>query len=168
MNRRELGLGVFASGLVAGATEAATGPRSAGASPGLEGFAPSSSIRQAVSFNAPPARIYQVLLDAKDFARFTGYPAPELDPHPGGALSLFGGQITGRNIELVADRRIVQAWRDADWAEGLYSLVRFDLAPAGQGTQLVLAHWGFPSADRSHLDPGWRRMYWKPLAAYLG
>ena len=167
MNRRELGLGVAAMGLTTGATQATARPRAAAASPGMKGFAVSSSIRQEVSFKAPPARIYQVLLDAREFAKFTGYPAPELDAHVGGALSLFGGQITGRNIELVPDRRIVQAWRDAGWAEGLYSLVSFDLAPAGQGTKLTLQHWGFPTADRAHLDPGWRRMYWKPLAAYL-
>ena len=167
MNRRELGLSVAALGLAAGTTEAAAKPRPAAASPGMEGFAASSSIRQVMSFKAPPARIYHALLDAGEFAKFTGYPAPELDPHAGGALSLFGGQITGRNVELVPDRRIVQAWRDAGWAEGLFSLVSFDLAPAGPGTKLTLQHWGFPTADRAHLDPGWRRMYWKPLATYL-
>jgi hypothetical protein len=50
-----------------------------------------------------PARVYQVLLDEKQFAACTGLPA-EIDPKVGGAFTLFKGQIVGRNIELIACR----------------------------------------------------------------
>src|SRR5881394_2335787 len=49
-------------------------------------------IHQEVDFKAPAARIYEALLDAKEFAVFTGAPA-EIQRQAGGAFKLFGGQI---------------------------------------------------------------------------
>ena len=67
-------------------------------------------LHQEVDFKATPQRIYDVLLDSKQFAACTGM-AAEIDPKAGGAFSMFGGLIVGRNIELVPAQRIVQAWR---------------------------------------------------------
>jgi activator of HSP90 ATPase len=131
----------------------------------------SNSIRQEVNIKASPTRVYDTLLDAKRFSAFTGAPA-EIDPKSGGAFSCFGGIITGRNIELLPDQRIVQAWRVAVWPEGLYSIVKFELQPQGPETRLVLDHVGFPEEMRAHLngeeaDGGWHRRYWEPLKKYL-
>jgi activator of HSP90 ATPase len=131
----------------------------------------SNSIRQEVNIEASPKRIYDALLDAKRFSAFTGAPA-EIDPKSGGAFSCFGGVIIGRNIELLPDQRIVQAWRVAVWPDGLYSIVKFELQPQGSETRLVLDHVGFPEEMRAHLngeeaDGGWHRRYWEPLKKYL-
>jgi hypothetical protein len=48
----------------------------------------------------PPARIYEVLLDAKQFSAFSNGTA-EIQPRPGEAFKLFGGRVEGRNVELV-------------------------------------------------------------------
>jgi hypothetical protein len=41
---------------------------------------------------------------------------------------MFGGMIIGRNVELVPNQRIVQAWRPtADFPKGPYSLVKIEL-----------------------------------------
>jgi activator of HSP90 ATPase len=69
-----------------------------------------TSLHQEIKFKATPQRIYEVLLGSKQFAAFTGMPA-EIDPKAGGAFSTFGGLIVGRNVELVPNQRIVQAWR---------------------------------------------------------
>jgi activator of HSP90 ATPase len=131
----------------------------------------SNSIRQEVSIKASPNRVYDTLLDAKSFSEFTGAPA-EIDPKSGGAFSCFGGIITGRNVELLANRRIVQAWRVAIWPEGHYSIVKFELQPQGSQTRLVMDHAGFPEEMRAHLngeeaEGGWHRRYWEPLKKYL-
>jgi activator of HSP90 ATPase len=67
-------------------------------------------LHQEIDIQASPHRIYDVLLSSQQFAAFTGLPA-EIDPKPGGAFSMFGGLIVGRNVELVPNQRIVQAWR---------------------------------------------------------
>lgn len=81
-----------------------------------------NAIRQQIEFRASPQRLYEALLDVKAFSAFTGEPA-EIDRQAGGAFSCFGGMIAGRNIELVPNKRIVQAWRVKIWPEGLYSIV---------------------------------------------
>src|SRR5215469_1832871 len=70
---------------------------------------PGTSIHQEVDYKAPAARLYEVLLDAKQFSAFTKDTA-EVQPQPGAAFRLFGGRIEGRNVELVSNQRIVQAW----------------------------------------------------------
>jgi activator of HSP90 ATPase len=123
-------------------------------------------LHQEVEIQAAPRRIYEALLDSKQFATFTGMPA-EIDPKVGGALSMFKGLILGRNIELIANQRIVQAWRPGDWEPGVYSLVRFALTPQGSATRLVLDHTGFPEGSFRHLNSGWYERYWEPLKAFL-
>jgi len=126
-----------------------------------------TSLRQEIGLKTTPQRVYQILLDSKQFAAFTGMPA-EIDPKPGGALSVFGGMIVGRNLELIPNQRIVQAWRSAGWGPGVYSVVKFELKPDGTGTMVVLDHTGFPEGSFDHLDPGWYLRYWEPLKKYLG
>jgi activator of HSP90 ATPase len=120
------------------------------------------SIHQEVNIPAPPARVYAALLDEKQFSRMTGAPA-RMEGGPGGAFSLFGDRISGRNIELVPNSMVVQAWRSNTWAPGVYSTVRFKLMPKGQGTHVVLDQTGFPGGDFHGLSIGWPERYWMPL-----
>ena len=135
-------------------------------SPGIAVNDASTTIHQEIDFNASPSRVYEALLDAKQFSAFTGVPA-EIHREAGGAFSAFGGQIVGRNLELVPNRRIVQAWRSNGWPEGSYSIVKFELTEQAGGTRLTMDHRGFPDGQREHLETGWKEHYWDPLAKYL-
>jgi len=123
-------------------------------------------LHQEIPFGASPQRIYEVLLDAKQFAAFTGM-AAEIDPAAGGAFSMFGGLIVGRNVELIPGLRVVQAWRPTHWDAGVYSMVKFELKPRNSGTLVVLDHSGFPQGEYDHLYPGWKLRYWDPLRKFL-
>jgi activator of HSP90 ATPase len=125
-----------------------------------------TSLHQEIALNAAPDRIFNVLMDSKQFAAFTGMSAT-IDPKAGGAFSTFGGLVEGRNVELIAGQRIVQAWRPVSWDPGVYSVVHFELKAANAGTTLVLDHTGFPEGDFGHLDSGWYLRYWDPLKKYL-
>jgi activator of HSP90 ATPase len=105
-------------------------------------------------------------LDSKQFGAFSG-DAAEISPEAGGTFSMFGGRIVGRNIELVPNQRIVQAWREASWGPGVYSLVKFELKEQGSKTKVVLDHTGFGEGDFEHLNPGWKMRYWDPLEKFL-
>ena len=128
----------------------------------------SEPIHQEVDFAASPQRVYEALTDSKQFTAFSGGIPAEIEPGAGGAFKCFGGQITGRFIELVPNQRIVQAWHVAMWPEGVYSVVKFEFQKQGSGTRLILDHSGFAAEHRAHLDAGWPRMYWEPLEKYLG
>lgn len=125
------------------------------------------TIRQDVTFNAAPEKIFEALLDAETFANFTDAPA-EIDASAGGAFSCFGGQIIGRNIVLEPHTRIIQAWRAGPWEEGTYSIVRFDINTVGEGSEVSLLHTGYPDGGAEHLEGGWHKMYWEPLKEFLG
>jgi len=127
---------------------------------------PGTAIHQELDFKATPARIYEALLDAKQFSAFTKDTA-EIQPQPGAAFKLFGGRIEGRNVELVANQRIVQAWRPSSWPPGVYSIVRFELLARGSGTRIVLDHAGFTEDKWEGLNEGWQSNYWEPLRKYL-
>ena len=121
------------------------------------------SIHQEVTLPAPPSRIYEALVDSHRFAQITGAPASG-DGVEGGSFSAFGGHITGRHVELVRDKRVVQAWRAKSWPEGVYSVVRFELVPRGTGTKVVFDHEAFPAEMGEHLAQGWQSNYWENLA----
>jgi activator of HSP90 ATPase len=126
----------------------------------------SITIHQEVDFKASPQRIYEALLDTKQFTAFSGMPA-EINREVGGAFSIFSGHIIGRNLELIPNKRIVQAWRVVDWPEGVYSIAKFELKPQGNGTHLVFDHTGFPEELRDHLAEGWQDHYWARLKEYF-
>lgn len=124
------------------------------------------AIQQTITIKASPQEVYTALMSADEFSKVTGAPA-EISDKDGGAFSCFGGQINGRQIELTKDKQIVQAWRAGPWPDGAYSIVRFDLSPAGDATELSLHHTGFPEDAAEHLAGGWQKMYWEPLQAHF-
>jgi len=126
----------------------------------------SIAIHQELEFNANPQQLYEALLDSKQFAEFSGRPA-EINREVGGAFSLFKGHIIGRNLELIPNARIVQAWRVVTWPEGAYSTVRFQMKPQGSGTHLVFDHIGFPEGLHDHLAEGWEENYWSLLKKHF-
>jgi activator of HSP90 ATPase len=161
------GLGIALGGLAAGSELwANTPPQAMKAAPGATANQTRTSLHQEVVFQATPQRIYEVLLDSKQFAAFTGLPA-EIDPKAGGAFKMFGGMIVGRNVELIPDQRIVQAWRPTTWGPGVYSIVKFELKPQASGVLVVLDHTGFPEGDFDGLTSGWPERYWGPLKKFL-
>lgn len=133
-------------------------------SSGAEGLL--TYLHQEVEFQATTQRIYEALLDARQFSAFTGMPA-QISREAGGAFSTFGGLVAGRNVELIANQRIVQAWRPVSWEPGVYSLVKFELRQEGPRTTVVLDHTGFPEGNFRHLNSGWYQRYWDPLRKYL-
>jgi activator of HSP90 ATPase len=136
------------------------------------------SIHQQPVFHASRKRVYEALLDTKQFDKIIqlsdamksmapGAKPTEINREPGGAFALFGGYITGRQIELVPNQRIVQAWRPGNWAPGIYSIAKFELVELDSTTKIVFDHTGFPKGTGEHLAAGWQANYWEPLAKFL-
>jgi uncharacterized protein YndB with AHSA1/START domain len=71
------------------------------------------AIRQTISFKASPHKIYEMLMDSRTHARFTGGKA-SISRKSGGKFTAYDNYISGTNIELVCDKKIVQYWRASD------------------------------------------------------
>jgi activator of HSP90 ATPase len=136
------------------------------------------SIHQEPVFKASRKRIYEALTDAKQFDKviqlsgvmqamhLQDKPA-EISREVGGTFTLFGGYITGRQVEFVPNQRIVQAWRTGGWAHGIYSIAKFELVEQGSGTRIVFDHTGFPKGEAEVLASGWKAHYWEPIEKLL-
>jgi activator of HSP90 ATPase len=136
------------------------------------------SIHQEPVFKASRTRVYEALTDSKQFdqviqlsgvmqSMHLGPKPAEISREVGGAFTLFGGYITGRQVELIPNQRIVQAWRTGSWPPGVYSIAKFELVEQGSGTKIVFDHTGFPKGDAETLASGWKAHYWEPLAKLL-
>src|SRR5688500_5397257 len=123
----------------------------------------SKPIHQEVIVKGRPEQVYDILMDSAKHTELTGGAPAEIKREEGAPFTCHGGAIVGRNIELVDNRRIVQAWRVANWDEGDYSLVRIELDPADGGTKITLDHSGFPEGNGEHLAEGWTKHYWEPM-----
>ncbi len=126
----------------------------------------SKPIQQTVNFKASPHEIYEALMDSQKHAAFTGSLA-EISREVGGSMMAYDGYITGRNIELVPDHKIVQDWRAVDWPEGYFSRVTFEFSAIPAGTRLDFSHTGLPEGTEAEFARGWEENYWDPLMVYL-
>jgi activator of HSP90 ATPase len=137
-----------------------------------------AAIHQEVVFAASATQVYELLTQARQFDKVVALSkamksmspasAPcEINAEAGAAFSLFGGYITGRQIELTPNVRIIQAWRSAGWPPHDYSIARFELVGRPDGVRLVFDHTGFPSASALSLATGWQGNYWAPMTKVL-
>jgi len=136
------------------------------------------AIHQEIVFKVSPQRIFDALTDAAQFQKVESLsgamkgsdldakPA-KISREPGGAFSIFADYIIGRQLELLPNQRIVQAWREVSWDPGVYSVVHFELKEQGSGTKLIFDHTGFPVGNGEHLAVGWKAHYWEPLEKFL-
>jgi uncharacterized protein YndB with AHSA1/START domain len=129
------------------------------------------SIHQEAVIEAAPQRVYEALTNGDTFAAVTGKRA-RLSDREGDAFSLFDGRVQGRQIELVPGERVVQAWRfgtehPSSWEPGIYSVVRFTLAPEGSGTRFVIDHDGIPPEWHDHISTNYPSFYQEPLKRYF-
>lgn len=122
----------------------------------------SQTIHQTVIFNAPPHDVYEAIMDEKIHARFTASTA-QISRQVGGTFTAYDDYISGRNIELIPDRKIVQEWRAVDWEAGKVSLITFEFSEVPEGTQLVFTHSGLPEGSEDDFALGWIENYWNPM-----
>lgn len=125
------------------------------------------TIKQKVKFKASPQEIYQLLADSKKHSLVTRHKAV-IGKRIGNHFSAYNGYIKGINVDLVPGKRIVQAWRAADFPVGIFSLAAFQLSRTKSGgTELVLIHRGVPKHLIPAIEKGWKKSYWERIKQHL-
>lgn len=125
-------------------------------------------IEQTVFFKATPEEVYDALLDPKKHSKFTGSPATT-SSKVGATFSAWDGYITGKNLELVRGKKIVQEWKTTEWPDGYpVSRLEFTLTPKKGGTELEMIHSKVPAEQLADYSSGWKSAYWDLLKEYLG
>ena len=126
----------------------------------------SKPIKQTITFKVSTHDVYEALVDSKKHAAFTGGKA-SISRKVGGKYSAYDNYITGKNLELVPDKKIIQSWRAVDWAEGVLSTITFTLTPIPEGTRLEFTHEDVPEGTEEEFIQGWIDNYWEPMKVYL-
>jgi activator of HSP90 ATPase len=122
--------------------------------------------KQTNIFKATPHEVYEALMDSGKHAAFTGSNA-SLSRLVGGSIMAYDNYITGKDVELVADQKIVQDWRAVDWPEGYFSRITFEFTAVPEGTRLDFTHADVPAGTEEEFTKGWIDNYWEPMKAFL-
>lgn len=112
---------------------------------------------------APAEEIYIALTNPFTISLWTGAEAV-MDTTPGSEFSLWDGSISGRNLEFIENRRIVQQWYFGDQPEE--SIVTIILHPDKKGTSIELRHTNIPDADSDNIIEGWNLNYFGSLREF--
>lgn len=125
------------------------------------------TIQMASFLPAPPGRLYEMYLDPKMHAAFTGA-AVTIDARPGSAFSAFDGMLSGSVLQAVPGRLIVQSWRAAHWPpDDMDSTLILTFWPEEGGGRIELTHVNVPDHDFAGVSQGWEEYYWTPWRSHL-
>ncbi len=126
------------------------------------------SIKQTVTFAATPDTIFDLILDEKKIAAFTGSKVT-MSREVNGKFSVFDGYCHGYNVELIEGKKIVQAWHFAEdgWPDDHFSICTFEIENTGNKTKLRFLQTDVPEHKVDSLKEGWKEFYWDAMKAHL-
>ncbi len=125
-------------------------------------------IEQEIVIKTTPHEIYEAFMDSKIHSKFTEGKT-KISREIGGSFSVFEGDINGKNVELIPDKKIVQTWRSEseNWPKGYYSTITIILEPVDSGTLIKFTHIDIPEGAYESVKEGWDSYYWEPLKELL-
>jgi activator of HSP90 ATPase len=116
---------------------------------------------------ASAADIYNAWLSSKEHSAMTEGEA-KCSAKVGGKFTAWDGYISGTNLELAPDEKVVQAWRTTEFADSdADSRLEVALTPAKNGTRVTLRHSGLPAGSGPSYRDGWRDFYFAPMKRYF-
>lgn len=106
---------------------------------------------------ADPDEVFAALTNPFQIEIWTGYPA-DMKPDAGYLFSLWEGDISGINLEVVPGKRLVQEWFFGEREET--SIVRLELKKEGvHSTRVILTHTHIPDEVYDEITEGWKTYY---------
>ncbi len=124
-------------------------------------------IEQSVKFRCTPELLFEMYIDSAKHSAATGARAL-ISRRVGGRFKAFDGALSGRNLLIVPNQLIVQAWRSTAFKpEDADSILILEFSKAPGGARVHLVHVNVPAQDHRGVSKGWRKFYWKPWTAYL-
>lgn len=123
------------------------------------------TFRKTFNINAEPADVYAALTNPYTIELWSGYPAA-MSTEPGSEFSLWEGDIEGRNIEFVQDRKIVQEWYFGEQEEK--SIVTITIAPdRDESSRVTVEQTNIPDEDFNDIAEGWREYYMGAILSFF-
>ena len=118
-------------------------------------------------FSVNPETIYNAWLDSEIHSEIVGSKSV-IDPKVNGRFSIWDGYITGWNVELLPNQKIIQNWRTSEFPEdSADSILEIELEEHASGTRLKLTHSNIPDGQSKSYKQGWIDYYFEPMKEYF-
>lgn len=122
------------------------------------------TFKKTFRINAEPSDVYSALTNPYTIELWSGYKA-EMSTVPGSEFSLWEGDIEGRNLEFVQDRKVVQEWYFGDQEEK--SIVTISIFPDKQNSSVTVEHANIPDEEYDNIAEGWREYFIGAIIDFL-
>lgn len=121
-------------------------------------------LRKSFTIKVDKDEVFTALTNPVAIELWTGYPAV-MDPRPGTEFSLWEGDISGKNLEVIPGKKIVQEWFFDNPKNA--SIVTIELEEEKQGTRIQLTHTNIPDEAFGNIEYGWKEYFFGALKKYL-
>lgn len=124
------------------------------------------SIKLKEVFKVEPSVIFSAWLNSEKHTKMTGGEA-SCSNVVGDSFTAWDGYISGRNLELIENEKIVQSWRTTEFDESDEdSKLTILLSKTSEGTELTLIHTNIPEGQTQYRQ-GWIDHYFTPMRNYF-
>ncbi|RYY24717.1 MAG: ATPase [Chitinophagaceae bacterium] len=114
--------------------------------------------------SAEPEDVFTALTNPATIQLWSGEPA-EMSTEPGSEFSLWEGSISGKNLDFVPGKKIVQEWYFGD--QELPSIVTILIHAHKSGSSVELRHTNIPDEDYDNIVEGWNQNYFGSLDEFF-
>jgi activator of HSP90 ATPase len=121
-------------------------------------------IKQTYFVNSSLEKVWKALVDPKYVNAWGGGPA-KMDDKVGTKFKLWGGDIYGKNVEVLTLKKLKQEWFGGKWEKP--SIVTFTLTKENGAVRIDLFQTGVPDNEVEDIEQGWKDYYLGPLKEYL-
>lgn len=121
-------------------------------------------IKKIYRINSSIEKVWQALTDPKAIDRWGAGPA-EMSEELGFEFSLWGGEVYGKNIEVIPGKKLVQEWFGGRWDKP--SIATFKLTSKADETVIDFTQTDVPDAEFSDIEQGWEDYYMGPIKDFL-
>ncbi len=121
-------------------------------------------INQTYIIKAQAKDVWGALVNPKLIDKWGGGPS-KMMPTKGFEFSLWGGDIFGKNIRVIKNKKLVQEWYGGKWDKP--SIVTFDLNEKDSVTTVKLTHKDIPDNEFKDIESGWKDYYMLPLKEFV-
>lgn len=122
------------------------------------------TFRKVFKMNADPSDVYAALTNPNTIELWSGYPAL-MSTEPGSEFSLWDGDISGRNLEFISGKKIVQEWYFGDQPEK--SVVTIIIEPDRDRSVVTVEQTNIPDEDFAGIAEGWKEYYFDTISGFL-
>jgi uncharacterized protein YndB with AHSA1/START domain len=105
---------------------------------------------------AEPSDVYAAITNPITIQLWTGE-SVQMSTEPNSEFSMWDDSISGKNLEFIPDKKIVQQWYFGD--QETPSIVTIKLHPHKHGTSAELIHTNIPDDAFEDIVEGWNESY---------